>query len=112
MPIICVDIVVNTNDRILLVKRDKEPEKETGISVVEPYCLGYDETIFDADPFGHDKGTHTINFVFAAKAPTLKQIALDANHVACSVFTPEEIYGSGVHSYIKKFTSLEGVFRK
>ena len=141
MPIICVDIVVNADDKILLVKRANEPEKgrwwfpggrllrgeslraaagritktEIGVTIMRPEYLGHGETVFETDPFGHNRGTHTVNFVFAARANALAlmSVLLDANHIAYSTFTFEEIYGSNMHPYIKKFTALsEGVFRK
>jgi colanic acid biosynthesis protein WcaH len=141
MPIICVDIVVSHEDKIFLIKRAKAPAKgewwfpggrllrgegllhaasriaklETNLSIRNPVYLGYGETMFKTDPFGHEKGTHTVNFVFAAHATVLDVMAvtLDDNHLAYSTFTYGEIYTSEVHPYVKRFVALsEGVFRE
>lgn len=142
MPIICVDCVISVEGKILLVKRKQEPMKGSWwfpggrlyrgerlyqavdrivreeISVdlsSSPVLLGHDETEFEADPFGHNQGTHTVNFVYASRATTLSimRIILDDNHIAHSTFTFEEIYRSNMHPYVKRFTALaEGIFRK
>lgn len=141
MPIVCVDTVVFSDGKIFLVSRADEPEKgqwwfpggriirderlsaasqritkgETGIDINRIQYLGYDETAFSTDPFGHGCGTHTVNFVFSARAAELAlfNIILDDNHVTYSTFSFEEIYQSNMHPYIKKFTALaEGVFRR
>ncbi len=141
MPIVCVDTVVSHENKIFLVKRSKEPQiddwwfpggrlfrgetlhhaasritkSETGLYIQPPIYLGFGETIFKTDPFGHDMGTHTVNFVFAARARAFDVLAvtLDDNHSAYSTFTYEEIYTSEVHPYVKRFVALsEGVFRK
>ena len=141
MPIICVDCVVACDNKILLVKRKREPMKgswwfpggrllrdeklqlavhrivkgETHLSISKPVLLGFDETEFDMDPFNHGCGTHTVNFVYASNASEMEmmRIVLDDDHVAHSMFTFEEIYTSGMHPYVKKFTALaEGVLRR
>lgn len=139
MPILCVDTVVSSDGKIFLVRRANEPEKgkwwfpggrvvrgesligaskritrgEAGISVGKPQYLGHDETIFDADPFGHGQGTHTVNFVYAAHVAELAlfNVILDNNHTAYKTFKFQEIYESDMHPYVKKFTAAaEGVF--
>jgi len=139
MPIICVDCVISVDNKILLVKRKCEPmsgawwfpggrltknerlntamsrivKSETGLDLSRPVMLGHDETKFEADPFGHGAGTHTVNFVYASRVSemAMMRMALDSNHIECSTFSFEEIYQSDMHSYIKKFTALsEGVF--
>lgn len=141
MPIICVDCVVSCSDKILLVKRKTEPMKgswwfpggrlarnekldaavrrivnnETSLSVCRQTLIGFDETEFETDPFGHGNGTHTVNFVYASQISEMEmmRIALDENHIAHSLFTYEEIYASNMHPYVKRFTALaEGVLRK
>lgn len=141
MPIVCVDIVLSCENKIFLVKRAQEPQKdqwwfpggrllrgetlsnaalritklETGLPAKNPTHLGFGETMFKTDPFGHNKGTHTVNFVFAAKTSPLNVMAviLDDNHLAYSTFTYEEVYASKVHPYVKRFVALsEGVLRE
>lgn len=134
MPILCVDIVVGYNGKILLIKRNREPVRggwwfpggrvlkgetikaaamrlvkaETGIIIKYPVLLGFDQTIFSEDPFGHGKGTHTVNFVFCAKAPEMSMlsVALDQNHIDHSFTDPEVILKGDFHSYVRKFTIL------
>jgi colanic acid biosynthesis protein WcaH len=134
MPILCVDVVVGYNNKILLIKRTREPalgqwwlpggrvvkgedikqaairlvKDETGILIKYPILLGYDQTKFDADPFGHGKGTHTVNFVFCAKAPEMSMlsVALDNNHSDHGFFDYETIYSGQMHPYVRKFTIL------
>lgn len=141
MPIVCVDTVVCHENKIFLVKRATCPAKgewwfpggrllrnedlvsaslritksETGLIVRSPVFLGHGETIFKADPFNHGMGTHTVNFVFCAFAAALNvmSVTLDENHTAYSVFSPEEVYRSDMHPYVKRFVALsEGVVRK
>lgn len=88
---------------------------ETSLSVCRTTLLGFDETEFEMDPFGHGQGTHTVNFVYATNASEMElmRIVLDENHTAHSLFTYEEIYASAMHPYVKRFTALaEGVLRK
>lgn len=141
MPIVCVDCVVSVDNKILLVKRKCDPMKgswwfpggrlyrdesldsaavrivkgETGIDLVRPILIGHDSTKFETDPFGHGKGTHTVNFVYASKTSeiAMMRVVLDENHIAHSAFTYEDIYQSDMHPYIKRFTALtEGILRK
>jgi len=141
MPLVCVDIVLSYENKIFLVKRAKKPQEgewwfpggrllrgeelsaapgritktEVGLSVKRSVYLGFGETMFKTDPFGHDQGTHTINFVYGAKAAAFDVMAvtLDDNHSAYSAFTYDEIYTSDMHPYIKRFVALsEGVYRE
>src|SRR3989344_5592781 len=110
MPIACVDIVLKTNDgKFLLVKRDNEPcknelwlvggrvqrdeslaetakrkvKEEIGIEIHNPQKVagGY-ETICSEDPFGHSRGTHTINTCYMAEISDeeLNKVKLDQLH--------------------------------
>ena len=90
MTIPCVDLLVMEGSRILLCLRKYEPElgkwyvpggrlhkgeeireaairilrEEVGMEAIYLRHLGWDTTYFDTDPFGHGKGTHTINALF------------------------------------------------
>lgn len=141
MPIVCIDCVVSCDNKILLVKRKCEPMKgawwfpggrlirnerlihaakrivkdETGLNFSRQTFLGFDETQFETDPFDHNNGTHTINFVYAASISEIElmRIVLDDNHIAHSLFSYEEIYNSSIHPYVKRFIALaEGVLRR
>ena len=90
MTIPCVDLLVMEGSRILLCLRKYEPEagkwyvpggrlhkgeelrdaairilrEEVGMEAFYLRHLGWDTTCFDTDPFGHGKGTHTVNAIF------------------------------------------------
>ena len=94
LPILCIDILIHIDGAFLAVLRTVEPMKhmwslpggrlfrdesipqairricseEVGLDILEAEFLGYENTVFDADPFGHGEGTHTVNLVFTAKA--------------------------------------------
>ncbi len=132
MPIVCVDCIIFTSNKILLIKRKLEPANdqwwfpggrllrneqlddgvrrivnaEIGISIDKPTYLAHDETKFETDPFGHNNGTHTINFLYFIIVPSIKNIILDNNHSKYSFFSRDEIYKSDMHQYVKKFTEL------
>lgn len=140
LPIVCVDIVVvSDNKSILLIKRKQEPAKgqwwfpggrllkyekpteavsrimksETNLELAESASLGISETRFNADPFNHGSGTHTINFLYAAKPKmiSLFNLILDDNHSEFNWVGPDEIYSGQYDNYIKRFTAIsEGVF--
>lgn len=138
MPIVCIDVVVWADNKILLVRRKKAPADgewwfpggrllrgesvgraasrvvlgEVGINISLPTFLSFAETQFTEDPFGHGAGTHTVNFVFSArvKAFDAMRLQLDNNHSEASFLTPAEIYEGRFDPYIKRFTAMaEGV---
>lgn len=141
MPIVCVDIIVRCGDGIVLIERDCEPargewwfcggrvfkgenlqeaaqrivSREAGLTIQNCILLGHGQTQFDADPFGHGEGTHTINFVFCTQVPEIDflKLTLDDNHTDYRIFKLPEIYASDMHPYIKRFTGMaESVFDK
>jgi ADP-ribose pyrophosphatase YjhB (NUDIX family) len=102
-------------DERIIKAVDRIVQGETGVTVCRPSYLGYDETLFEADPFDHGEGTHTVNFVYAANISHLSmmKVVLDGDHLDHGFFTPEEIYTSDMHSYVKKFTAMsEGVLKQ
>src|SRR3989344_8353561 len=94
MPICCVDIVIKSENGILLVYRKNEPAKdtwwlpggriyknekmedavlrksfeETGLKVKIKKQIGAYETIFDKNPFDNSFGVHSINICFVVEA--------------------------------------------
>lgn len=142
MPIICVDCVVLVDNKILMVKRKYDPmknawwfpggrlyrgeklrcavgrivKKETNIDLRgTPVLLGHGETEFVEDPFGHNQGTHTVNFVYASTISelSLMGVALDDHHITYSTFDFEEVYSGNMHPYIKRFVALaEGALKR
>ena len=105
LPIACLDLVIIQSGKVLLVKRNKEPAKgqfwlpggrifrnetfddaakrialgETGLQINNIKTLGADNIIFDTDPFGHGKGTHTITCVVKC-IPATPDVHVDQNH--------------------------------
>lgn len=102
IPILCVDIVIENEDRFLLVKRRREPLKgrwwvlggrvlkgetiavaanrkakeEIGINVRVIGVLGYYEKHFKKNEFGLESGIHTVSIVVLAR-PLSLTIKLD-----------------------------------
>ena len=98
MPILCVDLLVMGGSKILLCLRKYEPEagkwyvpggrlhkgeeireaairilrEEVGMEAIYLRHLGWDTTCFDTDPFGHGKGTHTVNALFHVVPSNIK----------------------------------------
>jgi len=140
VPIPGVDIILKTLDGgFLLVQRQTEPAKgqwwlvggrvyknelleqaarrkvqeEIGLKL-PPGSLhqvrGSYETIFTADPFGHGKGTHTINSCFVAELTTedLAAIQLDRYHPQFQVFPRVE---KEWHPYLKEVLKDVGIVR-
>lgn len=105
MPILCVDLAVLLDDRILLLKRKIEPDlgrfwfpggrlrkleslhegavriarEEVGLSVDVTGFVGYTNVIFPQDPFGHGQKTHTVSLVFSC-SPVSTEVRIDGNH--------------------------------
>lgn len=142
MPIVCVDVVIMVEDKVLLIKRDKEPAKdqywfpggrllknesikdaasrivksETNLNIFNILHLGFDETVFAEDPFGHGEGTHTVNHVYGAriKSMDLIALALDEHHTEYLLHELNDVfYNDKMDSYVKKFTILaEAAYRR
>lgn len=105
MPILCLDVIVVRDNKVLLVKRSNEPAKgqywfpggrlqrneefkdaasrlirdETGIQASRFKQLGITNLILDKDPFGHGKGTHTPTITMLAET-NFGDVGLDKNH--------------------------------
>ncbi len=130
LPIACHDVFIEYQGGILLVRRNNLPAKDKwwmiggrvqrGIPVleslkrkVEEECglerdhiveLGTGRTLFNADPFGHGKGTDTINWVYFAKGNG--DIKLDKLHkkpriVKVADYT--DAFRKSLHPYVRDF---------
>jgi len=135
MPIVCVDIVIHHAQKFLLVKRNCEPAKglwwfpggrllksesfskaskrivksETNLSIANSQLLGFDETIFNMDPFGHGEKTHTINFVYCAQIEEteLSKLSINNYHSGYGWVSLDQVYNDRkIHNYIRKFAIL------
>lgn len=120
------------NKGILLVRRDNDPARGElwpiggrmlrGISCEESLerkameeCnlrlqniipLGVGRTLFESDPFGHGKGTDTINLVYFAEGKG--DLKLNDLHSQPTLVTPQ-MYTSlrdNLHPYVKEFMDL------
>lgn len=118
MPILCVDLCIVRDDRILLLKRTVEPDlgrywlpggrllkleslheaamrlakRETGLAIEIEGFVGYTNLVFEHDPFGHGKKTHTASLVFRAR-PISTEVKLDENH-------SEHLWWDGVQTFM------------
>ena len=125
LPILCIDILIHIDGAFLAVLRTVEPMKhmwslpggrlfrdesipqairricseEVGLDILEAEFLGYENTVFDADPFGHGEGTHTVNLVFTAKALG-KKIRLDPTHSTYRWVPCKDIERLDCHAYV------------
>ena len=128
MPIACVDLVVWREGQVLVLKRKDEPLRggwfvpggrvlrdehlsyacarivrdEACLESGFPRFVGYDETMFDTDPFHHGKGTHTVNLIFAVPGAD-GRVKLSSRHSAYQWLEPYEIVrNSDYHPYIRR----------
>lgn len=130
LPIACHDVLIEYRGGILLVKRDNAPaknilwmiggrinrgipileslqkkvEEECGLEIDNIVELGTGRTLFDADPFGHGKGTDTVNWVYFAKGSG--NLRLDKLHkkptiVKAADYTPA--FRQSLHPYVRDF---------
>lgn len=134
MPILCVDVVVTNGESVLLIRRGREPEKgtwwfpggrllrdeklkygvtrvvkdETGLAVFNPTFLTVAETLFDEDPFGHGKGTHTVNMVYLARAreTAIFSVMLDDNHDDHRWVPIKDVFSGDYNDYVKRHVAL------
>ncbi|MBI4181724.1 MAG: NUDIX domain-containing protein [Candidatus Aenigmarchaeota archaeon] len=137
IPMVCVDLIVAHEGRILLVKREREPLKgqwlmpggrvfkgetladacvrkakeELGLDVRVEKQIGVYETFFDKAFFPEVKGgTHTVNIAYLV-APTAKdpQVRVDQDHSAFRWASSPE---GGWHPYLRQIVQDSGIFGK
>ena len=136
LPILCHDVAIQYENALLLVQRDKYPLKDQycviggrvkrGMSIldslkqkVKEECglelhhiqeLGMARTFWKTDPFGHDKGTDTLNIMYFARGKG--KITLDQIH-SNPLLVTKEIWTSSfkkkLHPYVKEI--LEKAFQ-
>ncbi len=135
LPIVCHDVAIVYHGSVLLVKRDTYPAKgewfviggrvsrgvmmeeslrrkakaECGLDLVDIQFLGVERTLFATDPFGHGKGTDTINFVYVARGRGV--LKLDMFHSQPRLLKEEEFTASfkkELHPYVAEI--LEKAF--
>lgn len=126
----CHDIVIEHDGGALLVERRNQPvygepwpiggrilrgmriedslrltvKRECGLEVDGLQELGVARTCFQSDPFGHGKGTDTVNFMFYGKGKgTLKLDGLHSNQM----IVPLAVYSvirPTLHPYVREIT--------
>ncbi len=131
LPIACHDIFIEYQGGILLIVRDNLPVKDTlwmvggrinrGMPIVQSLqkkvkeeCglqidslveLGSARTLFKTDPFGHGKGTDTINLVYFARGQG--KITLDHLHKQVIIVVKPADYTASfrkkLHPYVRDF---------
>ena len=127
VPLACSDIVVLCGSETLLLLRNKEPLKgewfipggrilkgekaedaairkvweECGLNPIQPLkLLGVEEIILKKDPFGHGKGTHTVNFIYAAHVAPGSNVKIDEHQNAFRWVSCAMIGTLGLHPYV------------
>ncbi len=129
----CHDVFIEYEGGILFVKRKDFPVKgipwvlgggiQRGIYVINSLknkvreeCnlqledikeLGSARTFFETDPFGHSKGTDTINFVYFARGRG--RLELNKDHYDPFIVSPEkytEEFRQSLHPYVRDFMDI------
>ncbi|MBI4146850.1 NUDIX domain-containing protein [Candidatus Woesearchaeota archaeon] len=133
MPIVCVDVLVEHEGSVLLLKRNNEPargqwfppggrllknespiaaaqricKRETGNTIVVEKQVGTYNTTWEKGPFALKTGVHSVNIVFLARAKN-KEVKLDK--------TSTEYHWVNkmpkLHPYVKKIIADAGVLHE
>jgi len=85
----------------------KKVRKESGLELDELVELGYARTYFRTDPWGHGKGTDTINFMFFAQGKGTFQ--LDKTVAEPTIVLPDHYtseFRQSLHPYVQDFMDL------
>ena len=135
LPIVCHDVAIFYHGSVLLVKRDNLPandewfvvggrvergilmeeslrrkaKAECGLDLVDIQLVGVARTLFATDPFGHGKGTDTINFLYVARGRGV--LKLDMFHSQPRLLKEEEFtddFKKELHPYVMEL--LEKAF--
>ena len=130
LPIACHDIFIEYRGGILLIMRDNLPAKniywmiggrisrgvplleslkqkvkqECGLEIDNIVKLGTARTLFQTDPFGHGKGTDTVNWVYLAQGRG--KIKLDTLHKKPMIVKPSDYtsaFRKSLHPYVRDF---------
>lgn len=130
LPISCHDVLIEYQGGILLIVRDNFPVKdiywmvggrinrgllileslkkkvkeECGLEIDDIIKLGAGRTLFTTDPFGHGKGTDTVNWVYFARGKG--RIKLDKLHTKPTIIKPADYTPSfrrSLHPYVRDF---------
>lgn len=132
MPILCVDLLLYNNGKVLLCRRNENPAKgewwfpggrifkgetleravirkgieELGIIVNVKKMVGVYETFFDVSEY--DCPIHTVNIVFLVAVDSVDHIKLDKYHSEMKFVSDV----SGLNGYVSKAIIDSGVFNE
>ena len=130
LPIACHDVFIEYQGGILLIVRDNLPAKdilwmiggrlqrgmpildslkkkvkqECGLEINNIVELGTGRTLFTTNPFGHGKGTDTLNWVYFAQGKG--KLKLDTLHKKPLIVRPADYTSSfrkSLHPYVRDF---------
>ena len=82
-------------------------KKECNLELEKIIELGYARTFCETEPFGHGKGTDTINFMYFAQGKG--KLKLDNLHSSPTIIKPEQYtqkFRKKLHPYVKDFMDL------
>ena len=128
----CHDVFIQTQGGILLVRRENVPAEgilwpiggrlsrgvetqeslrilvrsECGLKLENLELLGVGRTQFRTDPFGHGRGTDTLNLIYYAEGKG--EIRLDDLHSTPTIVRPQDYYSlrKELHPYVQDFMEL------
>jgi colanic acid biosynthesis protein WcaH len=126
VPIVCVDLVIVKNDKVLLCKRTNKPAQgqfwlpggrihkgetfseavhrklaqETGLTVQKMKKLDVEETMFEDGPF--DESTHTVNVIYLV-VPKKGEVKNDTQH---DEFMWADTKTKNLAPYVKKYIKI------
>ena len=129
MPILCIDLVILWDRKVLLLRRLREPVKdqlwfpggalfrneefedavrrlgreEVGMGFADMRFLGVDNMIFPTDPFGHGKGTHTPTILFRCLPEGDPVVTIDEDH---SGYVWSDGHAGELDPHLKRFILL------
>ncbi len=133
LPIACHDVFIDYRGGILLVTRNSNPArgalwplggrvqrgtgteeslrmkvlKESNLKLEGIVEIGHARTFFGTDPFNHNRGTDTINFVYTAQCKGA--LRLDGDHRNPVLITPRmhtTEFKAALHPYVRDFLEI------
>lgn len=133
LPIACHDVLIEYQGGLLLIIRNNLPAKdilwmiggrikrgmpildslkkkvkeECGLEIDNVVELGTGRTLFTTDPFGHGKGTDTVNWVYFAKGSG--DLKLDTLHKKPTIIKPKDYtsaFRQSLHPYVRGFMDM------
>lgn len=90
----------------------KKVKSECNLDLKNLKLLDISRTYFKTDPFGHSKGTDTVNFMYVAEGTG--NIKLDDLHSNPKILIPQELIKikSSLHPYIADFVEMALIWKE